>query len=116
STGNVDSHQHRPFRTPRPVDRCRRSFTRAKAPRSRAGTEVMVRPNGKPAGLSASQARERLERDGPNESSRANRRTPLRIALEVVREPMSAMSLAAGAIYLVSGDKTEASILLLFAG
>ena len=75
-------------------------------------------PSGRAAwtGLSASQARERLERDGPNELSRANRRTPLRIALEVVREPMLAMLLAAGAIYLVLGDKTEALILLLFAG
>lgn len=67
-------------------------------------------------GLSALQARERLASGGPNELPKARRRTPLRIALEVLREPMLAMLLAAGGIYLVLGDKTEAVILLLFAG
>ena len=37
-------------------------------------------------GLSATQARERLERDGPNELPRARRRTPFRIVIEVLRE------------------------------
>lgn len=67
-------------------------------------------------GLSTSQARERLAEDGPNELPRPNRRTPLRITLEVLREPMFAMLLAAGAIYLLLGDRTEALILLGFAG
>ena len=67
-------------------------------------------------GLSASQARERLAEDGPNELPRPNRRTPLRIAMEVLREPMFAMLLAAGTVYLLIGDRTEALILLGFAG
>lgn len=67
-------------------------------------------------GLSVSQARARLERDGPNELPVAARRTPLRIVFEVLREPMLAMLLAAGGIYLLLGDRTEALILLLFAG
>ena len=67
-------------------------------------------------GLSTSQARERLAEDGPNELPRPNRRTPLRITMEVLREPMFAMLLAAGAIYLLLGDRTEALILLGFAG
>lgn len=67
-------------------------------------------------GLSASQARARLARDGANELPRGKRRTPLRIALEVLREPMLAMLLAAGGIYLLLGDRTEALILLMFAG
>jgi P-type Ca2+ transporter type 2C len=67
-------------------------------------------------GLSASQARELFDRDGPNELPRKGKRTPLRIALEVLREPMLAMLLAAGGIYLLLGDRTEALILLLFAG
>ncbi len=67
-------------------------------------------------GLSAAQARGRLERDGPNELPRANRRTLLPIALDVVTEPMLAMLLAAGAIYLLLGDRTEALVLTLFAG
>jgi P-type Ca2+ transporter type 2C len=68
------------------------------------------------AGLSPSQAKERLERDGPNELPKAARRTVARIALEVVREPMLAMLLAAGGIYLAIGDRVEALVLLLFAG
>lgn len=67
-------------------------------------------------GLSVAQARERLERDGPNELPRPDRRTPLRIALDVLREPMLAMLLAAGTVYLVLGDTAEALILIVFAG
>ncbi|MDE8652022.1 cation-translocating P-type ATPase [Novosphingobium album (ex Liu et al. 2023)] len=67
-------------------------------------------------GLSAWQARERLAIDGPNELPRAGRRSPLRIALEVLREPMLALLLAAGVVYLLLGDTTEAIILLAFAG
>ncbi|GAC1410740.1 MAG: HAD-IC family P-type ATPase [Novosphingobium sp.] len=67
------------------------------------------------AGLSARQAREALLRDGPNELPRPPRRTPLRIALEVMREPMLAMLLGAGGVYLLLGDRTEAVILLVFA-
>ncbi|MBN8829493.1 MAG: cation-translocating P-type ATPase [Sphingomonadales bacterium] len=67
-------------------------------------------------GLSAAQARERLERDGPNELPRPDLRTPLRIALDVVREPMLAMLLGAGGVYLLLGDTAEALILMVFAG
>lgn len=67
-------------------------------------------------GLSASQARARLARDGANELPRAGRRTRLRIVLDVLREPMLALLLAAGAIYFLLGDRTEALILLAFAG
>ena len=66
-------------------------------------------------GLTMAEARERLTRDGPNEVPRAARRTPFRIALEVLREPMLAMLLAAGGIYLLLGDRAEALVLLLFA-
>ena len=68
-----------------------------------------------PTGLSRSEAADRLLRDGPNELPRAHRRTPLRIVLEVLREPMLAMLLSAGVVYLLLGDKIEASVLLLFA-
>ncbi|MDE2405108.1 MAG: cation-translocating P-type ATPase [Sphingomonadales bacterium] len=66
-------------------------------------------------GLSSQQARDGLLRDGPNELPRPPRRTPLRITLDVVREPMLAMLLVAGAVYLLLGDRTEAIILLVFA-
>ena len=68
-----------------------------------------------PPGLSHAQALERLEREGSNELPRARRRTPLRIALEVLREPMLAMLVGAGLIYLMLGDRAEALVLLLFA-
>src|SRR5690348_9249017 len=66
-------------------------------------------------GLSAAVAAERLKAEGPNELPRPPRRTPLRIAVEVVREPMFGLLLAAGAIYFVLGDAQEAAILFVFA-
>ncbi|MCO5066648.1 MAG: cation-translocating P-type ATPase [Rhizobiaceae bacterium] len=67
-------------------------------------------------GLSRAEARERLEAEGYNELPRAARRTTLRIMLEVLREPMLALLLAGGLIYLLLGDLQEALILLIFAG
>lgn len=67
-------------------------------------------------GLTSSQARERLARDGANELPRTRRRTEIRIAADVMREPMLALLMAAGLVYLMLGDRTEALILLAFAG
>lgn len=66
-------------------------------------------------GLSADVARARLDADGPNELPLAGRRSIMRIAIEVVREPMLALLLAGGMAYLLLGDLTEALILLGFA-
>src|SRR6516164_7770018 len=66
-------------------------------------------------GLSESVAQARLAAEGPNELPLADRRTPLRIVLEVLREPMFALLLGGGAIYLLLGDIKEALILLAFA-
>jgi Ca2+-transporting ATPase len=66
-------------------------------------------------GLSETEAQARLAAEGPNELPQPDRRTPLRIVLEVLREPMFALLLAGGAIYLVLGDIKEALILLAFA-
>ncbi len=66
-------------------------------------------------GLSEADARIRLKSEGHNELPRPDRRTPLRIVLEVVREPMLALLLGGGAIYLALGDLKEAIILLMFA-
>jgi len=66
-------------------------------------------------GLSAAEAQARLKAEGYNELPRPDRRTPLRIILEVVREPMLALLLGGGVIYLVLGDLKEALILLVFA-
>ncbi len=68
------------------------------------------------AGLSEAEAQARLKAEGFNELPRPDHRTTLRIALEVLREPMLALLLAGGAIYMLLGDLQEALILLVFAG
>ena len=67
------------------------------------------------AGLSEAEAQARLKSDGYNELSRTGRRTPFRIVVEVMREPMLALLAAGGAVYLALGDLKEALILLAFA-
>ena len=67
------------------------------------------------AGLTSAEAARRLVEEGPNQLPQARRRTALRIAVEVLREPMLALLLASGGIYLLLGDTTEALILLGFA-
>ena len=66
-------------------------------------------------GLSAAEVAARQIAEGYNELPRAQRRTPLRIVIEVVREPMLALLLGGGAIYLALGDLKEALMLLTFA-
>ena len=66
-------------------------------------------------GLSEADAQVRLKAEGYNELPRPDRRTPLRIILEVMREPMLALLLGGGVIYLALGDLKEALILLAFA-
>src|SRR3954452_1456651 len=66
-------------------------------------------------GLSEADAQTRLKAEGYNELPRPDRRTSLRIVLEVIREPMLALLLGGGAIYLALGDLKEATILLVFA-
>ncbi|MEO8499987.1 MAG: cation-translocating P-type ATPase [Vicinamibacteria bacterium] len=66
-------------------------------------------------GLSEVEAQSRLAAEGFNELPRPDRRTPFRIVIEVVREPMLALLLGAGAVYLVLGDLREALILIAFA-
>lgn len=66
-------------------------------------------------GLSEAEARARLVTEGFNELPRSNRRTPLRIAVDVMREPMLALLLGGGCVYLLLGDLQEALILLAFA-
>jgi P-type Ca2+ transporter type 2C len=67
-----------------------------------------------PAGLSEAAARERLVRDGPNELPVSPSRSLLRLAREVVGEPMFLLLLACGATYWVLGDAQEALMLLAF--
>ncbi|EHH12723.1 ATPase [Mesorhizobium amorphae] len=66
-------------------------------------------------GLSEAEAQARLATEGFNELPRSSRRTSLRIAIEVMREPMLALLLGGGSVYLLLGDLQEALILLAFA-
>jgi Ca2+-transporting ATPase len=66
-------------------------------------------------GLTAREAAQRLRAEGPNALPELERRTALRIAVEVVREPMFALLLGAGVLYLLIGSRGEALVLFAFA-
>jgi Ca2+-transporting ATPase len=65
-------------------------------------------------GLSEQEASRRLREEGYNEIPSATRRTIFGIALEVAREPMFLLLIAAGIVYLMLGDVREAGMLLFF--
>ena len=66
-------------------------------------------------GLAEVDAQARLKAEGYNELPQPDRRTPFRIAIEVLREPMLMLLLVGGIVYLVLGDLKEAIILVAFA-
>jgi Ca2+-transporting ATPase len=65
-------------------------------------------------GLSDLAARERLAVDGPNELPASKARGTLSIALEVARQPMFMLLVAAGTFYLMMGKPGDALVLLGF--
>jgi Ca2+-transporting ATPase len=65
-----------------------------------------------PIGLSATEAQQRFQSEGPNELTQAKKRTWLIIILEVLREPMFLLLLASSVIYLLLGDTHEALMLM----
>ena len=71
-------------------------------------------PDQSPKGLAAEEAALRLKRDGYNELPSAPRRTVSHIALEVAREPMFLLLIAAGLVYLLLGSASDALMLLAF--
>jgi len=77
-------------------------------------SESMFQANS-PSGLTSEEARRRQRTEGYNELPQLNRRTPLRIIFEVLREPMLLLLLIGGLIYLLLGDLGEALTLLVFA-
>ena len=68
-----------------------------------------------PIGLSDAEAAARLSAEGPNELARQGHRSVLRIAVDVLREPMFMFLVGAGAIYLLLGERNEALLLSAFA-
>ena len=67
------------------------------------------------AGLSAVEARVRLEREGFNELPRERGFTLARVVFGVIREPMFALLIAAAVVYAVFGEIGESLLLLGFA-
>jgi Ca2+-transporting ATPase len=65
-------------------------------------------------GLTAEAAAARLKLDGYNELPVSQPRSVLRLAREVVSEPMLLLLVACGAVYMVLGDRQEALMLLGF--
>nr|WP_255657277.1 cation-translocating P-type ATPase [Lysobacter lactosilyticus] len=63
--------------------------------------------------MAGDEAMRRLARDGPNALPDSEQRSPLRIALHAMREPMLLLLVAAGAIYLALGEPRDAILLLL---
>src|SRR3569623_617011 len=66
-------------------------------------------------GLTTDRAQAILRADGPNTLPEPERRGRLRIAIEVLREPMLALLVLSGMIYLTLGELSDALILLIFA-
>ncbi len=66
-------------------------------------------------GLSATTAAERLRTEGYNELPSPDKRHFGRILLDVAKEPMLALLIGGGLVYLLLGDPLEALMLLLFA-
>lgn len=67
------------------------------------------------AGLSDAVAAERLRQEGYNELPAPDRRSFRRILADVAREPMFALLIGGGIVYLLLGDRLEALLLLMFA-
>ena len=70
----------------------------------------MVLPTTDP-GLSAPEAAQRLQQDGPNVLASEQRRTWRMILRETLREPMFMLLLAAGTLYLTLGDLQEGLVM-----
>ncbi len=66
------------------------------------------------SGLSEKEASQIMAREGFNEIPSAKKRSFLRIAAGVLREPMLLLLFASGAIYMVLGDIQEALMLMAF--
>lgn len=76
-----------------------------------SSSDDILTENNLPQGLSSAEAALQLQRDGPNEIHSGDTRHLGKILLEILREPMIFLLLAAGVIYLVAGDLHEAVML-----
>ncbi len=65
-------------------------------------------------GLTETEAQERIKKDGYNELPASKKRSILKIALGVLKEPMFILLVACGVIYLIIGEPNDAIMLLGF--
>jgi P-type Ca2+ transporter type 2C len=63
-------------------------------------------------GLTEAEAQKRLALEGANELPAQKKRGVFRVALEVIREPMFLMLVAAGGLYVFMGEPGDAAVLL----
>lgn len=73
-----------------------------------------MRRDSRSPGLTAREAERRLREDGYNELPRRHARSVFDTAVDIAREPMFLLLLAAGSIYLLLGDTADALLLLGF--
>ena len=66
-------------------------------------------------GLGADAVAARLAEEGYNELPQQEKRTLFKIVIDVLKEPMLALLLAGGIVYLLIGEPFDAGLLLLFA-
>jgi Ca2+-transporting ATPase len=78
---------------------------------TRPESSASTRAGDAPVGLSNAEAQQRLARDGPNELPRGGRQTLAGRLVELLREPMLLLLIAAAALYMVLGDIGEALVL-----
>ncbi len=71
----------------------------------------MMRTTDDLRGLSEAEASARLRRDGPNALPQADRRRWPRILLDLLREPMLLLLIAASLLYVALGDAKDAALL-----
>jgi Ca2+-transporting ATPase len=67
-------------------------------------------------GLTSAEAAARLAAGGPNDLPRPGTRGLPRIIIDVLKEPMLALLLGGGLVYLLLGERTDALVLVGFAG
>lgn len=72
-------------------------------------------PHENMGGLTSAQAAKQLKLDGYNELPSHNTRGYFQILFEIIRQPMFALLIGGGLVYLLLGDRLEALFLLLFA-
>jgi P-type Ca2+ transporter type 2C len=65
-------------------------------------------------GLTSTEAAARLRKFGPNELPNPERRNFVRIVFDIVRQPMFALLLGGGVVYLFLGEPIDAVVLALF--